>query len=119
MILICDFSGYVRPEMVKTRRVVVVSPKRPFRSPSDATVLVIPLSTVEPEPLEPWHHRIAGGRYRGVGMCWAKGDLIAHVSLRRLDRIVHAYERIIPVVSERDLDGIRGAAAAAIGIGLT
>jgi uncharacterized protein YifN (PemK superfamily) len=119
MILICDFSGYIQPEMVKTRRVVVVSPKRMFRLPSDATVLVVPLSTAEPEPLELWHHHIVDGRYRGVGSCWAKGDLIAHVSLLRLDRMLHARARIIPVVSEIDLDGIRRAAAAAIGLGLT
>jgi uncharacterized protein YifN (PemK superfamily) len=51
-------------------------------------------------------------------MCWAKGDLIAHVSLLRLDRILHARARIIPVVSESDLDGIRSAAAVAIGVGI-
>jgi uncharacterized protein YifN (PemK superfamily) len=119
MILICDFDGYIRPEVIKTRRVVVVSPKRLFRSLSDVTVVVVPLSEIQPVPLETWHHRIPDGRYRGVATCWAKGDLIAHVSVARLDRVFHGRDRIVPLVSGSDLRAIRAAAAAAIGIGLT
>jgi uncharacterized protein YifN (PemK superfamily) len=118
MILICDFSGYVLP-VVKTRRVVVVSPKRLFESLWDVTLVVVPLSEIEPRPLSAWHHAIPGGRYRGVGTCWAKGDLVAHVSLARLNRILYARERIVPVVHDGDLRAIRQAAAAAIGMGLT
>ena len=119
MILICDFSGYVLPEIVKTRRVVVVSPKRLFQSLWDVTLVVVPLSEIEPRPLSAWHHAIPSGRYRGVGACWAKGDLVAHVSLARLNRIYYDRDRIVPVVHDGDLRAIRKAAAAAIGIGLT
>jgi uncharacterized protein YifN (PemK superfamily) len=119
MIVICDFSGYVLPEIGKTRRVVVVSPKRLFQSLQDVTVIVVPLSEIEPRPLNAWHHAIPGGRYRGVGTCWAKGDMVAHVSLARLSRIFYARDRIVPVVRDDDLRAIRQAAAAAIGIGLT
>ncbi len=119
MILICDFAGYVVPEIVKTRRVVVVSPKRFFAALSDVTSVVVPLSEFEPDTLRAWHHRIARGRYRGIGTCWAKGDLIAHVSVARLDRLFHDGERIVPVVSRHDLAAVRAAAAAAIGVGLT
>ena len=119
MILICDFSGYVLPEIVKTRRVVVVSPKRLFQSMWDVTVVVVPLSEIEPRPLSACHHAIRGGRYRGVGTCWAKGDLVAHVSLARLNRILYGRDRIVPVVHDDDLRAIRQATAAAIGIGLT
>jgi uncharacterized protein YifN (PemK superfamily) len=119
MILICDFGGYVLPEIVKTRRVVVVSPKRLFQSLWDVTVVVVPLSEIEPRPLRAWHHSIPRGRYRGVGACWAKGDLVAHVSLARLNRIYYDRDRIVPVIHDDDLRAIRKAAAAAIGIGLT
>ncbi len=119
MVLICDFSGYVPPEIVKTRRVVVVSPKRLFPSLWDVTVVVVPLSEIEPRPLSAWHHAIPSGRYPGVGTCWAKGDLIGHVSLARLNRIYYDGNRIVPVVRDADLRAIRAAAAAAIGVGLT
>ncbi|HEY0383884.1 MAG TPA: type II toxin-antitoxin system PemK/MazF family toxin [Candidatus Elarobacter sp.] len=119
MILMCDFSGYVLPEIVKTRRVVVVSPKRLFQSLWDVTLVVVPLSEIEPRPLGPWHHCIPSGRYRGVATCWAKADLLAHVSLARLNRIYYERDRIVPVVYDGDLQAIRAAAAAAIGIGLT
>jgi PemK-like, MazF-like toxin of type II toxin-antitoxin system len=56
-IVICDFNGHVQPEMVKMRRVVVVSPIRSFRNRTDATVIVVPLSEVQPLPVRPWHPR--------------------------------------------------------------
>jgi uncharacterized protein YifN (PemK superfamily) len=118
-IVICNFEGYLRPEMVKKRRVVVVSPMRTFKYMSDATVLIVPLSEVQPVPALPWHHLIPGGRYAGLRTCWAKGDLVAHVGLARLDRIFHDGNWAIPVMYENDLAAVRRAVVCVVGIGLT
>ena len=115
MILICDFEGHIAPEMVKTRRVVVVSRRRYFRSTSDATAIVVPLSVIEPRPFLAWHHRIAGGRYAGVATCWAKGDLVTHVALVRLNRIFQNGSWLVPVVTADDLAAIRATVTSAIG----
>jgi mRNA interferase MazF len=86
-ILICDFStGFLPPEMVKKRPVVVISPRR---RKSPGLVTVVPFSTTPPLPAEPWHHQIAAGAYppaQGKPM-WAKADILATVGLGRLDRV--------------------------------
>lgn len=105
--------------MVKKRRVVVVSPMRAFKFVTDATVIVVPLSEVQPWPALPWHHRIPAGRYAGLRTCWAKGDLVAHVGLGRLDRILYGRNWIIPVLNADDLFAVRFAVANAIEIVLT
>ncbi len=105
--------------MVKKRRVVVVSPMRAFKYVTDATVIVVPLSEVEPQAMLPWHYPIPSGRYPGLRTCWAKGDLVAHVGLIRLDRIFLAGDWIIPVMTSDDLSAIRSVVANALGIVLT
>jgi uncharacterized protein YifN (PemK superfamily) len=115
-IVICNFEGYLRPEMVKKRRVVVISPIRTFKYVTDATVIVVPLSEVDPLPVLPWHHPISGGRYIGLKLCWAKGDLVAHVGLARLDRIFYDGNWSIPVMNADDLVAVRRVVANAIGI---
>ena len=115
-ILICNFFGHVEPEMVKTRRVVVISPLREFRSAEDATVIVVPLSELPPHVILPWHHPIPSNRYLGLNACWAKGDLVTHVALIRLDRVFVQGQWIMPVMYGDDLVAIRSAVGKAIGI---
>jgi uncharacterized protein YifN (PemK superfamily) len=115
-IVMCDFAGDVQPEMVKKRRAVVVSPWRRFTSASDATVIVVPLSEVRPDVALRWHYGISEGRYPGLKQCWAKADLVAHVSLARLNRVYHRGGWIMPMVNAVDLHAIRSAIAAAVGI---
>ncbi len=105
--------------MVKKRRVVVISPMRAFKYMTGATVIIVPLSEVEPQAALAWHHPIPSGRYPGVRTCWAKGDLVAHVGLIRLDRIFLGGNWVIPVVTADDLSAIRSAVANALGIVLT
>lgn len=85
-VLICNFTGYVAPEMIKARPVVVVSPNH-MRRPG--LVSVVPLSTTAPEPIEPYHYRLIGNPVPGssAGEVWAKCDMLATVSVTRLDRI--------------------------------
>jgi uncharacterized protein YifN (PemK superfamily) len=115
MVLICDFTGYVIPEAVKKRRVVVVSPRRYARL-AELTAIVVPLSETKPARICSWHHCIPSGRYHGVERCWAKADLIAHVFIRRLDRLLYDGAWIVPRLQAADLDAIRFAAGAAIGL---
>ena len=87
-ILLCDYAtGFVVPEMVKRRPVVVISPR--LRRRADL-VTVVPLSTTEPAPAEAHHCLIALGRPLprpfGSPSMWAKCDMVATVALARLDR---------------------------------
>jgi uncharacterized protein YifN (PemK superfamily) len=83
MILMCDFDrgGFLPPEMVKRRRVVVL---RVFAQ----IAIVVPLSATEPKPLRSFHSAIYPAGYHAITVpVWAKADTLAHVSLGRLDRV--------------------------------
>lgn len=55
-ILLCNYdTGFVAPEMTKLRPVVVISPRLRRR---DDLVAVVPLSTTEPVPIEPYQCEI-------------------------------------------------------------
>ena len=88
MILFCDFdTGFMPPEMVKNRPVVVISPRR---RRGTGLCTVVPLSTTRPEPLEPFHHQMDPDSLPGTlsdRPTWAKCDVLATVSLKRMDRI--------------------------------
>lgn len=87
-IVLCDYeTGFVEPEMVKLRPVVVVSPR--LRRRGDL-VAVVPLSTTPPDPIAPHHCAITLERplprpYDSPE-AWAKCDMLATVALIRLDR---------------------------------
>lgn len=84
----CNYaSGFVAPEMIKPRPVVIISPR--LRRRSDLAT-VVPLSTTEPEPIEDHHYCLAlvtslPAPFDSPTM-WVKGDMVATVSLSRLDR---------------------------------
>lgn len=123
MVLICDFNtGFKAPEMIKRRPVVVISP-RPRRSNQLCTI--VPLSTTAPNPVEPFHHRMDPKSLPGKlarKETWAKCDMLATVSLTRLDRVMVGKEpsgkRIFvadPVTSD-DLKAIRRGVMTALGL---
>ena len=85
--MFCDFAGLKKPEMVKRRPVVVVSPKKLKRT---GLATVVPLSTQAPNPVRAFHHELddaslppplAGNR------CWAKCDMLYTVRFERLDLV--------------------------------
>src|SRR3972149_4640229 len=85
-LLVCDFSGFKEPEMVKTRPVVVISGRRR----RVGLVTIVPLSTTAPDPVEDHHHRMDPRSLPGkfaVRPTWAKCDMVATVATCRLDRI--------------------------------
>ena len=85
IVLMCDFTGSVNPEMNKTRPVIVISPKS---LPRRRLYTVIPLSTSVPDPIAKYHYRFeknpVPGRYEET---WAKCDMVTTVSVDRLDRV--------------------------------
>lgn len=87
-ILLCNYdTGFVEPEMVKMRPVVVISPRLRRRA---ELVGVVPLSTTGPDPAEDHHCLIRLDRplpspFDAPEM-WAKCDMIATVAHSRLDR---------------------------------
>lgn len=110
MILLCDFAGYIAPEMIKKRPVIVVSPYQLNRRRKCCTV--VPLSTVAPEDIEDYHHRIPAGTYAFQDFyrdSWVKADMISTVAYQRLDRLkVHGQYRSINL-SNKDFILIRQA----------
>ena len=85
----CDFNaGFKKPEMVKRRPVVVLSPKiaaRPW------LCTVVALSTYPPDPIMPYHCQIdirprLPRPFESDGV-WVKGDMVYSVGFHRLDLI--------------------------------
>jgi uncharacterized protein YifN (PemK superfamily) len=118
MVLICDFDGYISPEIIKKRPVVVVSPSH-LRRPG--LVTVIPLSTTPPNPVERYHYRLTGNPVPGsdAAEVWAKCDLIATVCIERLDRVKFGRRQYeIGRVGPDQVRRMRLAALASLGIDL-
>lgn len=112
-VLICDFHGFVEPEIVKRRAVVVVSPKLKNR---DRLCTVIPLSTTDPLVVMPYHYKLNFDKPLpppyASDFKWAKCDMLATVSFERLNmpcRKLHSGRRkyIEVIVSDDDITNIR------------
>ena len=121
-VVYCDFAGYVKPEIVKRRPVVVLSAhKRNSR-----LVAVVPLSTTRPNPVETYHCRLRRNPLPNgdVTEVWAKCDMVAVVSLQRLDLIPTGRrypdgrrEYIAPKVDVDQFDAIRTGVISGLGLG--
>jgi len=84
-VLLCDFSGFKPPEMVKKRPVIVVSPRLPYRSQLAA---IVPISLTEPRHGLPYCCRLSKN-YHPLEPddlpSWAKCDMLVNISLERLE----------------------------------
>ncbi|HVY34087.1 MAG TPA: type II toxin-antitoxin system PemK/MazF family toxin [Caulobacteraceae bacterium] len=112
-VVMCDFVGFVVPEMVKVRPVVVLARNRKNRQ----LVTVVPLSTTAPTALEAYHHELSVNPLpgRAAVTCWAKCDMLATVSLARLDRYkVSKRQYVVPAVADADFEAIRRAVVNAL-----
>ncbi len=88
-VLMCDFnSGFVPPEMVKRRPVVVLSPDIRQRG---KVCTVVALSTSVPMPVMPYHTLFKlppeFPEWMRQKPVWLKGDMLYTVSFARLDLI--------------------------------
>ena len=113
----CDFNtGFQAPEMTKGRPVVVISPRWSKRV---KICTVVPLSTVEPFPVEPFHHLMAPRslpRKRRQKDSWAKCDMLCAVSLDRLSPATERGEPATFRVLDTDLDAIRACVKIVLGL---
>ena len=83
-VVTCDYTGFVQPEMVKIRSVVVLAKSRT----SDRLLTVVPLSTTRPEKLLACHHRLNRNPHPDESPMlevWAKCDMVYTVSLARVN----------------------------------
>ena len=88
-ILMCNFDGFIEPEMVKKRPVLVVSA---IKTRADL-VTVVALSTTPPEPIQNYHMAINRNSMPQTGFfqesdTWVKGDMVYTLCFQRLDLIV-------------------------------
>ena len=124
-ILICDYTtGFRKPEMVKRRPVVVVSPRLRRRN---GLCAVVPLSTTPPNSAEAYHCRIVFERslpepWSSPEM-WAKCDMLATVGFGRLDLIRTARDpatgtrKYLTVqLKSEDLESVKRAVLASLGM---
>jgi uncharacterized protein YifN (PemK superfamily) len=86
-LLLCNYdTGFRPPEMVKRRPALVISPRLPYR---DGLCTVVPLSTTAPNKMLAYHCRLELNPPLPppwtTTTVWAKADMVATVSLSRLD----------------------------------
>src|SRR5438552_2089757 len=120
-VVYCDFAGYIPPEMVKRRPVVVLaSHKR-----NSKLVTVVPLSTTRPDPVEEHHYRLLQNPLPdpSVTEVWAKCDMVAVVSTERLELIRTGRrlpsgkrEYLAAKIVREQFDEIRRGVASALGL---
>jgi uncharacterized protein YifN (PemK superfamily) len=121
-VMYCDFHGFIAPEMVKRRPVVVLRPHKR----NSKLVAVVPLSTTKPSPVEEYHHRLLQNPLPDASVhdVWAKCDMVAVVSTERLDLIKTGKrlpngkrEYLMPKIGHEQFDAIRRGVALALGLG--
>ncbi len=103
----------VAPELYKPRPVIVMSA-------GARTALVVPLSTVAPDKIMPFHHRIAAGTYGFLSLgddSWVKADMIAGVSTQRLSRPRVAGQYSTVYLTTSDFRSVKAAVLSALRLG--
>jgi uncharacterized protein YifN (PemK superfamily) len=112
-VVMCDFVGFIAPEMVKVRPVVILARHKHNRN----LVTVVPLSTTEPTKIEDHHHELSTNPLpdKPHTSCWAKCDMVATVSLVRLDRYhIGRNQYVVPEVNAIDFIAIKAGVASAL-----
>ncbi len=103
-VVYCDYSGFIKPEMVKVRPVIVVAKHKHHSK----LVFVVPLSTTVSEPSYDYHLQLDEEFCRlylhGVRP-WVKCDMINIVSLARLSLLKR--EGYIPNIGENFINKIK------------
>jgi mRNA interferase MazF len=116
-VLMCDFRGFVKPEMTKLRRVIILSPRSRVTFPD--TYIVVPVSRTPPSCPEPYHCEFKARSYyffdQGESV-WAKADMVTCVAAHRLDRILINGRYSRAQVKKDDLHLVRRAILHALGM---
>ncbi|HDL8115243.1 TPA: type II toxin-antitoxin system PemK/MazF family toxin [Yersinia enterocolitica] len=117
-VVMCNFSGFVEPEMIKVRPVVIIARNRH----NNRLVTVVPLRTTKPVPERDYHHLLSVNPLpdKANVLCWAKCDMVSTVSIKRLDRYkvrsARGREYVMPIINEEDFELIRKCVLAGIGV---
>ena len=118
-IVVCDFSGFIEPEIIKRRPVVVLA----VHKRNSKLVTVVPLSTTAPNPIEAHHYRLKQNPIPGEqAESWVKCDMLAVVSIERLDLVRTARgpdgkrRYLTPQIGQDQFDAIRRGVASALGL---
>jgi hypothetical protein len=80
---------------------------------------VVPFSTVAPDPVEAFHHRIPAGAYpffHPQKDVWAKGDMLTRVAFRWLDRVLLNGRYVAPGLGPDDVAAVQRTILAALEI---
>ena len=111
-VLLCDFErGFVHPEMVKRRQVVVISPTSTnYRR----LCTVVPISATPPQIQERWHCLIDETELPWADdeiEHWAKCDMMYTVSFDRLDKFHRKTRRggreyFVPQLTDQEMVNI-------------
>ena len=116
-ILVCDFSGFKEPEMIKKRPVIIVSPKLPYRS---EIVTVVPISTTAPIHDHDFVVRLSKNYHPNENddlPCWAKCDMIMNIARWRLDGFkIGRRKWATPQASGDDLQAVRDGVIHGLGL---
>ena len=116
-VFVGNFTDLKIPEITKIRPVIVISPKLPYRS---ELVAIVPISTTEPRYDVPYVFRLSRNYHPTEAddlACWAKCDLVMNVSLKRLSAFkVGRRKYTYPTLTPEDLQGVRAAVAAGLGL---
>jgi uncharacterized protein YifN (PemK superfamily) len=116
-VLICDFSGFKEPEMVKPRPIIVVSPRLPYRSD---IVAIVPISLTEPRHELPFCYRLSKNYHPEEPddlPCWAKADMLLNLGTYRLSGFkVGRRKWEYPALTGDDLKGVRRAVLCGLGL---
>lgn len=123
-ILICDFDGFIAPEMVKRRPVVVISPRLRNRG---NLIAVVPISTTRPDDNYPYHYKL---RFEpplpapyDKPETWVKADMVYTLGFHRfyvpqLGKDASGKRQYDQrVVNEKDLGGIMACVLHGLGLG--
>ncbi|KQT52033.1 hypothetical protein ASG43_20275 [Aureimonas sp. Leaf454] len=117
-VLVCDFHGFVEPEICKVRPVVVITPRLPHRS---GLVTIVPISLTAPRHGEPYVVRLSKNYHPSEEddlPCWAKCDLVANVGTHRLNGF-KVGRRLweTPDMTDDDLKRVRAGVLHGLGFG--
>ena len=116
MVIMCDFHGLIAPEMVKERRVIVISPKD-YNRRGRATV--VPVSMSEPRTILDHHHKFDPGAYaffHPTNPVWAICDMVYSLSFSRMSLVYFDGQPQKAMISYDDLIAIRRLVAVTLGM---
>jgi len=116
-IYVCHFAGFKKPEMIKPRPVIVISPRLPYRS---EIVAVVPISLTAPKHNLPFCYRLSKNYHPGEKddlPSWAKADMLMNLGLYRLKAFkVGRRKYHYPTLTPEDLLGVRHAVLCGLGL---